>query len=128
MAHRFGRAGRCSAALCRPCVLAATAVQQHHASVAPHCPPPRPADDPSGRWRQAQQALADNPRTARLAAVGLLGAELLALAAACALQAIYQQAYEAWMDDREVGWVLALGWLLKFVCDVAGWRGWAAWV
>lgn len=59
-------------------------------------------DDPSGRWRQAQQALADNPRTARLAAVGVLGAELLALAAACALQAIYQQAYDAWMDDREV--------------------------
>lgn len=58
-------------------------------------------DDPSGRWRQAQQALADNPRTARLAAVGVLGAELLALAAACALQAIYQQAYDAWMDDRE---------------------------
>lgn len=68
-----------------------------------HSPAPR-ADDPSGRWRQAQQALADNPRTARLAAVGLLGAELLALAAACALQAIYQHAYEAWMDDREVGW------------------------
>lgn len=59
-------------------------------------------DDPSGRWRQAQQALADNPRTARLAAVGVLGAELLALAAACALQAIYQQAYDAWMDDQEV--------------------------
>jgi hypothetical protein len=58
-------------------------------------------DDPSGRWRQAQQALADNPRTARLAAVGLLGAELLALAGACALQAINQQAYDAWMDDRE---------------------------
>ncbi len=62
------------------------------------------ADDPSGRWRQAQQALADNPRASRLAAVGVLGAELLALAAASALQAIYQQAYDAWMDDREVRW------------------------
>lgn len=62
------------------------------------------ADDPSGRWRQAQQALADNPRASRLAAVGVLGAELLALAAASALQAIYQQAYDAWMDDQEVRW------------------------
>ena len=63
--------------------------------------PPCTADDPSGRWRQAQQAVADNPRASRLAAVGVLGAELLALAAACALQSIYQRAYEAWLDDRE---------------------------
>lgn len=63
------------------------------------CPPC--ADDPSGRWQQLQGLIAGNPRAARLAAVGSLGAELLALAVACWLHAIYTAAYEAWLDDSE---------------------------
>jgi hypothetical protein len=42
-----------------------------------------------------------NARAARLAAVGTLGAELAALAAACWLHSIYQTAYFRWVDDRE---------------------------
>jgi hypothetical protein len=67
-------------------------------------PPPGqclPADDPSGRWRQAQEWVGGNTRAARLAAVGALGAELAALAAACWLHSIYQTAYFRWVDDRE---------------------------
>lgn len=58
-------------------------------------------DDPSGRWRQAQEWVGGNTRAARLAAVGALGAELAALAAACWLHSIYQTAYFRWVDDRE---------------------------
>ena len=41
-------------------------------------PPPGqclPADDPSGRWRQAQEWVGGNARAARLAVVGALGAD-----------------------------------------------------
>lgn len=90
----------------RPAPLACPAVLDACTADAlpPASPPPPPApaaDDPSGRWREAQQWLEGNPRAARLAAVGLLGAELAALAAALALQSIYQAALDAWLDDRE---------------------------
>ncbi len=58
------------------------------------------ADDPSGRWAQAQAFVQANARGCRLVAVATLGAELAALAAACWLHAIYTAAYEAWLDDR----------------------------
>lgn len=59
-----------------------------------------PADDPSGRWAEAQEFVQANARGCRLAAVAAMGAELAALAAACWLHAIYTAAYEAWLDDR----------------------------
>lgn len=58
-------------------------------------------DDPSGWWQQVQEYVETNTRTARWAAVGTLGVELAALTAACWLHAIYQNAYDAWLDDRE---------------------------